>query len=170
MDSCVLLHGYGFPIWPVPNDTLCLHSHSFAFQTAPSFALNSMKTLQYTKTKVREQLQQVQKELTILFSIQAFFCLVMLINKPPQGTESSTESTTPAGCVKRPKSKSGRWLEPHKESIFFAGSKGNLGNSFRWTHLYKCLNQGGMVTTACHAPAWWISTGGNCRVIVPACN
>ncbi|KAM6211439.1 E3 ubiquitin-protein ligase rnf213-alpha-like [Sarcoramphus papa] len=27
-------------------------------QTAPSFALNSMKTLQYTKTKVREQLQQ----------------------------------------------------------------------------------------------------------------
>ncbi|KAM6093566.1 E3 ubiquitin-protein ligase rnf213-alpha-like [Chlamydotis macqueenii] len=28
-------------------------------QTAPSFALNSMKTLQYTKTKVREQLHQV---------------------------------------------------------------------------------------------------------------
>ncbi|PKU43384.1 hypothetical protein llap_6310 [Limosa lapponica baueri] len=30
----------------------------FAFQTAPSFELHSMKTLQDTKTKVREQLQQ----------------------------------------------------------------------------------------------------------------
>lgn len=142
MGDCVLLHGHGFPVWPVPGDTFCLHSHSFAFQTAPSFTLNSMKTLQHTKTKVREQLRQVRKELTILFSIQAFFCLVMLINKPPQGTESSTENTAPAGCVKRSKSKSGRWLEPHKEPIFFAGAKVNLGNSLRWTHLYKCLNWG----------------------------
>lgn len=66
MGSYVLLHGHGFPICPVPGHTLCLHSHSFAFQTAPSFAPNSVKTLQYTKTKVREQLQQVWKSLPSL--------------------------------------------------------------------------------------------------------